>query len=344
LVAAGTLASAFWILSVNSWMHTPAGFAVNADGQFVPDDWWAVVFNPSFPYRFVHTVLAAYLTTAFVVGGVGAWHLLRAGWRWAGTAPELDAARIMFSMAMWMAALVAPLQILAGDMHGLNTFEHQPAKVAAMEGHYETHQGAPFIVWGFPDDEAEETRWAFEIPYLGSVILTHHLDGEVKGLKAWPEDERPKAAVVFWTFRLMIAIGVAMAALGLWGAWCRYKGTLYETPWLLRASVAMGPSGFVAVLAGWITTEVGRQPWTVYGMLSTADSVSPVDAPAVEGSLTAFAIVYFLVFGAGFFYLLRLMSRRPGDEAGPDGGTEPPEATGMIGEPIVEGSRPVPGV
>ena len=306
MVAIGTLFSAFWILSVNSWMQTPAGYGINDVGQFVPVDWVAAVFNPSFPYRLVHMVLAAYLTTAFIVGAVGAWHLLRNR--------QDRGARIMFSMAMWMAALVAPLQIIAGDFHGLNTLEHQPAKVAAMEGHYETHKGAPLILFGIPDDDAEETRYAIEIPKLGSLILTHELEGEVKGLKAWPREERPPAEIVFWSFRIMVGLGFAMAAVGLWSLWYRLRGRLFDGRWLHWAAVAMGPSGIIAVLAGWVTTEVGRQPYTVYGLLKTAESVSPLDAPAVGASLLAFIVVYFAVFGAGVFYLLRLMRKPP--EAG----------------------------
>lgn len=302
MVAVGTLFSAFWILSVNSWMHTPAGYAFNDAGQFVPANWWEVIFNASFPYRLVHMVLAAYLTTAFVVGAVGAWHLLKNA--------QDESARIMFSMAMWMAALVAPLQIVAGDFHGLNTLEHQPAKVAAMEGHYDTHEGAPLILFGIPDDEAETTRYAIEIPKLGSFILTHDWNGEVKGLKAWPKDERPPAEVVFWSFRVMVAIGFAMLGIGLWSLWRRYRRRLFDDRWLLRATVFMGPMGFIAVVAGWITTEVGRQPYTVYGLLRTADSVSPLAAPAVGTSLLAFLVVYTLVFGVGIFYILRLMARR----------------------------------
>ena len=308
VVAAGTLFSAFWILSVNSWMQTPAGYGVNAVGQFVPEDWWAIIFNPSFPYRLVHMVLAAYLTTAFVVGAVGAWRLLKE--------PANRGARTMFSMAMWMALIVAPIQIVAGDLHGINTLEHQPAKVAAMEGHFETHAPAPLILFGLPDDEAEVTRYAVEIPWLGSLILTHSLDGEVKGLKAFAKEDRPKSALIFWTFRIMVATGVAMMAVGLWAGVARWRGSLYAAPWLHRAAVAMGPSGFLAVLCGWITTEAGRQPWTVHGLLRTADSASPLDAPAVGASLLAFIVVYFAVFGAGTFYVLRLMGKRP--ESGPD--------------------------
>jgi len=302
MVAIGTLFSAFWILSVNSWMQTPAGYAVNEVGQFVPADWMAAIFNPSFPYRLVHMVLAAYLTTSFIVGAVGAWHLLKNA--------QDETARILFSMAMLMASVVAPIQILAGDFHGLNTLEHQPAKVAAMEGHYDTHQGAPLILFGIPDDEAEVTRYALQIPYLGSLILKHSWDGEVLGLKEWPKEERPPALLIFWTFRLMVAIGMAMAALGFWSLWRRYQGRLYDDRWLLRSAVLMGPSGIVAVLAGWITTEVGRQPYTVYGLLRTVDSVSPLAAPAVGASLTAFIVVYTTVFGIGIFYILRLMARR----------------------------------
>jgi len=303
MVAAGTLFSAFWILSVNSWMQTPAGYEINAAGQFVPADWWAAIFNPSFPYRLVHMVLAAYLTTAFVVGGVGAWHLLR---------DRSDrGARMMFSMAMWMALLVAPLQIFSGDLHGLNTLEHQPAKVAAMEGHYESHEGAPLILFGIPDDEAGEMRFSLEIPMLGSMILTHAWDARVEGLNSFPADERPGAEIVFWSFRLMVALGVAMFGVGLWSAWARWRGRLYDSTWLHRAAVFMTPAGFGAVLAGWITTEVGRQPWTVYGLLKTADSVSPIDAAAVGTSLVVFILVYFAVFGAGTFYALRLMAKPP---------------------------------
>ena len=236
MVAVGTLISATWILSVNSWMQTPAGFSINAAGQFVPEDWWAVIFNPSFPYRFVHMVLAAYLTTAFVVGGIGAWHLLKDR--------ASRGARVMFSMAMWMAALVAPIQIFAGDLHGLNTLEYQPAKIAAMEGHYETHVGAPLILFGIPDDEAEVTRYQIAIPKLGSLILTHHLDGEVKGLKAFPKDQRPPAEIVFWSFRLMVGIGFAMLGIGLWSLLRRLqRNRLYEDRWLHRAALLMAPSG-----------------------------------------------------------------------------------------------------
>ena len=310
MVALGTMLSGFWILSVNSWMQTPAGYGVNSVGQFIPIDWWAVVFSPSFPFRFVHMMLAAYLTTAFMVGGVGAWHLLRDRTN--------ETARLMFSMALWMAALVAPAQIVAGDRHGLNTLVYQPAKIAAMEGHFETQRGAPLILFGVPDMVAETTRFKVEIPKLGSLILTHDLNGEVAGLKAWPKDDRPNAGIVFWSFRAMAGIGFAMAALGLWSLWRRWRGSLFDGVWLQRVMVLMAPSGFIAVLAGWVTTEVGRQPFTVYGLLRTAESASPIAAPAVAASLLAFVVVYFAVFGAGVFYLLRMMAKAPArNEAAP---------------------------
>lgn len=307
MVAIGTFISAFWILSVNSWMQTPAGYGFNEAGQFIVLDWWAVIFNPSFPYRLVHMLLAAYLTTAFVVGAVGAWHLLRKKGRGQASEPV----KIMFSMAMWMASVVAPIQIVAGDLHGLNTLEYQPAKVAAMEGHFETHAGAPLILFGVPDMAEERTKYAVEIPKLGSLILTHEADGVVKGLKEWPAEERPNATMVFWSFRIMVLLGMMMFGLGLWSLWLRWRKKLYVTPWMHRAALVMGPSGFIAVLAGWITTEVGRQPYTVYGVMKRVDSLSPIDAPAVGASLIAFIIVYFVVFGLGTFYILRMMGKPP---------------------------------
>lgn len=303
MVAVGTLISATWILSANSWMHTPAGHSVTEDGRFVPEDWWAIIFNPSFPYRLSHVVIAAFLTTAFTVGAVGAWHLRRDS--------SNRMARIMFSMAMWMALIVTPIQIVVGDLHGLNTLEHQPAKVAAMEGHFDTHQGAPLILFGIPDEAREEVRYALEIPKLGSFILTHDWNGEVLGLKEWAEDDRPPVLIPFFAFRIMVAIGFAMLIVGVWSGLARIRGRLYTSKWLHRSAIAVGPLGFVAVLAGWFTTEVGRQPWTVYGLMRTSESLSPVDAPAVATSLIVFVVVYFFVFGAGTIYLLKLMGRVP---------------------------------
>lgn len=311
LVAFGTVLSAFWILSANSWMQTPAGYALGPDGRFLARDWMEIIFNPSFPYRFVHMVLASYLSVSFVVGAVAAFHLLR---HRAG-----PAARTMFSMAMWMAVIVAPVQILAGDAHGLNTLAHQPAKVAAMEGHFDASiTGAPLILFGMPDMAQERTKWAVELPHVGALILTHDWNGVLHGLKYWPKADRPDAPVVFWAFRLMVGLGLLMAAIGLAGLVQRARGRLYSTRWLHWAVLLMAPSGFLAVLAGWTVTEVGRQPWTVYGLMRTADSVSPIGLPGVAASFAGFAIVYFIVFGAGLLFVLRLMARPPGPtEEGP---------------------------
>ncbi len=304
MVAVGTLISAFWILSANSWMQTPAGYAVNAEGQFVSADWLKVIFNPSFPYRLVHMVLAAYLTTALVVGAVGAFHLLRNA--------HLPGPRVMFSMAMWMATLVAPIQILAGDQHGLNTLEHQPAKIMAMEGHFESHKdGAPLYLFGWPDESAGKLEYAVGIPKLGSLILKHAPDAPLAGLDTVPRENWPPVAIPFWTFRIMVGLGLLMFALGLFSLWERWRGRLYQSPLLHRFAIAMGPAGFIAVIAGWMTTETGRQPFTVYGLLRTADAASPLAAPAVGSSLLAFIIVYFIVYAAGILYLLRLMAEPP---------------------------------
>jgi cytochrome d ubiquinol oxidase subunit I len=304
MVAIGTLISAFWILSANSWMQTPAGYALNADGQFVPADWYKVIFNPSFPYRLVHMVLAAYLTTAFAVGGVGAYHLLRD--------PHQAGSRVMFSMAMWMATLVAPIQILAGDQHGLNTLAHQPTKIMAMEGHFESHpDGAPLILFGLPDQAAGRVKYAVEIPKFGSLILEHNPDAPMKGLDTVPRQDWPPVFIPFWSFRIMVGLGFLMFGLGLFSAWERWRDRLYQSRLLHVFAMLMGPAGFIAVLAGWVTTETGRQPFTVYGLLRTAQSASPLAAPAVGSSLIAFAIVYFAVFTVGVVYMLRLMAHPP---------------------------------
>jgi cytochrome bd ubiquinol oxidase subunit I len=332
MVAIGTLGSAFWILSANSWMHTPAGHSINAAGQFVPENWFEVIFNPSFPYRLVHMVIAAYLTTAFAVGAAAAYRLLR---------DNQDApSRRMFSMAMWMAVLLTPVQIVAGDLHGLNTLQHQPAKVAAMEGHYETYRGAPLILFGVPDDEAEVTRYAVQIPKLGSLILGHDLNAEIKGLKEWPREDRPPVPLVFYSFRVMVGIGFLMLVVGIWSLVRRRQGRLFTDRRLHRAALYMGPSGFIAVLAGWIVTEVGRQPFTVYGLLRTADSASPIAAPAVAASLTAFVVVYIVIFGAGTYYVLRLMAKPPASTPTDDSG--PIRTAGITPAPSYD-QRAIPG-
>src|SRR5215475_6123037 len=328
MVAAGTLVSAFWILSSNSWMQTPTGHAVNDAGQFVPASWLKVIFNPSFPYRLVHMVLAAYLTTALVVGAVGAFHLLRD--------QHLAGPRVMFSMAMWMATLVAPIQVIVGDQHGLNTLEHQPVKIMGMEGHYQSHpDGAPLILFGLPDQQAGKVRYAIEIPKMGSLILKHSPDAPMAGLDTVPRENWPPVPITFWSFRIMVGMGFLMFGLGLFSAWCRWRGTLFQSRLLHVFALLMGPAGFIAVLAGWITTETGRQPFTVYNLLRTVDSASPLAAPAVGSSLLAFVIVYFAVFTTGVIYLLRLMAQPPHPgEAGPPGDA-PARAGGIT--PAVEG-------
>lgn len=304
-VAIGTLASAFWILAANSWMHTPAGHGVNEAGQFVALDWWRVIFNPSLPYRLAHTVLGAFLTTALVVGAVGALHLLRD--------PANEGARVMFSMAMGMVLVTAPIQAVAGDLHGLNTLAHQPVKIMAIEGHFDSHPaGAPLYLFGLPDAEAARLRYPVAIPGLGSLILHHSLSAPVAGLATVPRDQWPPVAIVFWSFRIMVGLGLLMILLGGLALLARLRGRLHRSRALHRFALAMGPAGFVAVLAGWVTTEVGRQPFTVHGLLRTAESASPVAAPAVAGSLLAFIAVYFAVFSVGGWYILRLMSRPPG--------------------------------
>src|SRR6202140_4133012 len=312
MVAAGTVVSMTWILASNSWMQTPQGYEI-IDGRIVPTDWLAVIFNPSFPYRLVHMGLAAYLSTALVVGAVGAFHLLRD--------PRLAGARVMFSMAMWMATLVAPIQILAGDQHGLNTLEHQPAKVMAMEGHYQSHKdGAPLILFGLPDQTAGEVKYAIEVPKLSSLILKHALDAPLAGLDTVSRENWPPVPITFWSFRIMVGLGFLIMGLGLFSLWMRWRGALYESRLLHIFAMAMGPAGFIAVLAGWITTETGRQPFTVYGLPRTVDSPSPLAAPAVASSLIGFVIVYFIVYAAGLTYLFRLMASSPhAGEQGPSG-------------------------
>jgi cytochrome d ubiquinol oxidase subunit I len=333
-VAVGTCISAFWIISANSWMQTPQGFAINAAGQFVPVDWLKIIFNPSFPYRLVHTVLAAYLTTALVVGAVGGWHLLR-------HKTNLGA-RVMFNMAMGMIAVTIPIQILAGDAHGLNTLEHQPAKIMAMEGHFESHpHGAPLILFGLPDQAAGKVRAEIAIPKLSSLILKHNPNAPLVGLDTIPRADWPSVPVVFWSFRIMVGLGLAMFGLAAFSVLARVRRKLYDWSLLHIAALVMGPAGFIAVIAGWVTTEAGRQPFTVTGLLRTANSASPLDAPAVAASLLAFVVVYFLVFGAGVGYIFKLMSHppHPGEPDLADGAGAPMRAAGLTPAPSVAHHR-----
>ncbi len=304
MVALGTLISATWILASNSWMQTPQGYEI-VGGRVVPVDWLAVIFNPSFPYRLAHMSVAAFLATALMVGGSAAWLLLKG--------KDNAAIRTMLSMAMWMLLAVAPVQAVIGDFHGLNTLKHQPAKIAAMEGHWENTGGGgvPLILFGMPDMEGETTRYKLEIPRLGSLILTHSLDGTYPGLKEFPKQDRPNSLVVFWTFRLMVGLGLLMILLGLAGAWLRWRGRMASSRPFLHFAVWMGPAGIVAILAGWFTTEIGRQPWVVYGVMRTADAVSPHGAGELGVTLALFVLVYFAVFGTGIAYLLRLIRKGP---------------------------------
>ncbi|HEX7816668.1 MAG TPA: cytochrome ubiquinol oxidase subunit I [Dyella sp.] len=303
MVAVGTLISTTWILASNSWMQTPQGFAI-VNGRAIPVDWLKVIFNPSFPFRLAHMTVAAYLSTALFVGASGAWHLLKGH--------SNDAVRTMLSMAMWMIVIVAPIQIFLGDAHGLNTLKYQPAKIAAIEGHWENKgDSSPLVLFGFPDMEAEVTHAAVEVPRLGSILLTHSLHGQIPPLKSFPKADRPNSSIVFWTFRLMAGLGFLMVLLGLWGTVLRARKRLFTSRLFLRFATLMGPSGLIALLAGWMTTEIGRQPWVVYGLLRTENAVSRHSAAAVSTTLAIFVVVYVFVFGAGVSYMLKLVAKGP---------------------------------
>ncbi|BEI25594.1 cytochrome ubiquinol oxidase subunit I [Vibrio fluvialis] len=304
MVAIGTLISTFWILSSNSWMQTPQGIEI-VDGRVVPVDWFKIVFNPSFPYRLAHMALAAFLSTAFFVAASAAWHLLRGR--------KSAEVKKMFSMAMWMILLVAPLQAVVGDAHGLNTLEHQPAKIAAIEGHWENKPGeaTPLILFGIPDMDAEKTRFSLEVSYLGSLILTHSLDKQIPALKSFAKEDRPNSTIVFWSFRVMAGLGMLMILSALTALWLRRKGKLYDTKLFHRFVLLMGPSGLIALLAGWFTTEIGRQPWVVYGMMRTRDAASNHDVLQMSITLALFVIIYFSVFTVGITYMMRLVGKGP---------------------------------
>ncbi|MGH8119289.1 MAG: cytochrome ubiquinol oxidase subunit I, partial [Gammaproteobacteria bacterium] len=252
-VAIGTVISAFWILAANSWMQTPAGYEIR-DGIFYATDWLQVIFNPSFPYRFLHMVFAAYLTTAFVVIGVASFQIRRS--------MHSEAAVVMLKMGVLFICIVAPIQLLLGHLHGVNVYQHQPIKLAAMEGHWETHRGAPLILFALPDQDNARNHYELAIPKLGSLVVAHSLDAEIKGLKEWPAIEYPPVATVFWSFRIMVGIGVVMLGFAFYGLWLFLRGKLEANPLFLRLGVLLGPAGFIAVIAGWFTAEVGRQPYT----------------------------------------------------------------------------------
>jgi cytochrome d ubiquinol oxidase subunit I len=304
MVAAGTLFSTFWILAVNSWMQTPTGHEM-INGRFFPRDWMEIIFSPSFPYRLAHTVNAFYVTTAFVVLGVGAYTIRRG---------RVEEGRLMFVMAGLLLTILVPLQVLIGDLHGLNTRDHQPAKLAAMEAIWETQSSVPFTLFALPDQEGERNRAAIEIPWAGSLILTHSLDGTVRGLKEWPKEDRPPVAIVFWAFRIMVGIGFAMAGLIVLGWILHWRGRLYSERWFLRLCEFAMPAGFIAVLAGWTTTEVGRQPWTVYGLMRTAESVTPsLTALDVTISLALYVIIYLMVYPMALLFIVRIVRAGPAE-------------------------------
>jgi cytochrome bd ubiquinol oxidase subunit I len=329
MVALGTLVSATWILASNSWMQTPQGYEI-IGGRVVPVEWLKVIFNPSFPYRLAHMTLAAYLATALMVGASGAWHLLKGR--------DNPRVRTMLSMAMWMLLFVAPVQILVGDQHGLNTLRYQPAKIAAIEGHWQNvpGQNVPLILFGWPDMAAETTRYAVEVPDIGSVILTHHWRGLIPGLKQFAPEDRPNSTVIFWTFRTMVGLGMLMLLLGVTSAWLRWRGRLYQSRPFLCFAVLLGPAGLIAIVAGWITTEMGRQPWVVYGVMRTRDAVSNHAVPTLAAALVVFVAMYFAVFGTGVAYMLKLIGKGPEDR-GPDEPGDGPDGTPLNQRP----SRPL---
>ena len=303
MVALGTFLSSFWILAANSWFHTPAGVEL-VDGHFQVVSWAQAIFNPSLPYRFAHMALASFITGGLVVAGVSAWYLLK------GRNPR--SSRMALKMTVVMLAIATPLQLFVGDLHGLNTFEHQPIKVAAMEGHWETKKGAPLVLFGFTDADDEKEHFEVSIPYLGSLILTHSMDGEVQGLKSVPAEDRPPVAVVFWSFRIMVALGLLFIVLSWAGLIQQLRGKLFDSPRLLTAMAWSAPLPFVAVLAGWFVTEIGRQPWMVYGMLRLSEAVTPsLTGWMTLGTLIGYIAVYTVVFGAGVYYLRRVILQGP---------------------------------
>jgi cytochrome d ubiquinol oxidase subunit I len=302
LVAFGTATSAFWILAANSWMQTPAGHEIR-DGVAVPVDWLQVIFNPSFFYRLPHMLTAAYLTTAVVVLGVGARYLLARQYT--------EDAKTMLRMAVGMIAVTAPLQLFIGDQHGLNTLQHQPMKVAAMEGNWNTATSGDLVLFGIPSEREQRNLFEIAIPHAGSLILTHSMDGKYPGLNEVPPEERPPVANVFFAFRIMVGIGLLLIATGLAGVILWWRGRLFTTRWFLTGTSYMWPLGFTAIIAGWFVTEQGRQPWLVHNLLKTADGISPVPGASVFGTLILFLFIYGAVFSTGIYYINRLITKGP---------------------------------
>jgi len=303
LVAFGTLLSAFWIISANSWMQTPSGFVTGPDGKLLAADWWRVIFSPSFPDRFAHMVLAAYLVTALVVGAASAFTLLRDR-----DQPE---SKMALRMAIGMFALVAPLQLIVGDAAGKQILHTQPSKLAAVEAFWDTRAGQAFHIVAWPDRSIAGNRWEVSIPRLGSLITAGDANARIIGLKDFAPGDRPPVAVVFWAFRVMVGLGLAMIGLGLWGLLLWWRGGPERSRLFLRAATLMGPAGFIAVISGWTVAEVGRQPWVIWGVMRTANAVSPIGAHQVSVSLLAFMAVYATIFTGGVLYILRLMAAGP---------------------------------
>jgi len=318
-VATGTLISAFWIISANSWMHTPAGHAMQ-NGVAVPVDWLQIVFNPSFPYRLAHMATAAYLTTSFVVLALGARYLLAGKY--------LDEAKTMLRMGVGFAAIVAPLQLFIGDQHGLNTLQYQPVKIAAMEAHWDGSKPGAFHIFAWPDEKGEKNHYEISIPRGSSLVLTHDPNGLFPGLKSVPASERPNVPIVFFAFRIMLGVGFFMIGAALLGALLWWRGKLFETRWYLVPAQFVWWIGFVAVIAGWTVTESGRQPWIAQGILRTADAVSPVPGSSIATTLALFVLVYGIVFSMGIYYINRLINTGPAAIAG-----EAP-ASGIAGRPL----------
>lgn len=315
MVALGAMLSAFWIIAANSWMQTPRGFTIAADGTFHVTDWWQAVFTPSLPWRFLHMMTAAWITGTFVVIGVCGFYL------WRGR--HLEFARAGFSLALWIALILTPLQIVIGDQHGLNTLRYQPIKLAAIEARWNTARHVPLTLFAWPDVKAERNDDAIDIPGLGSLILTHHWNGEVRGLKSVPPADRPYVPLPFFAFRIMVGLGFTLLGIALLGWWLRWRGRLFETRWFAILCAFSSPLPFIAILAGWTTTETGRQPWVVYGYLRTANAVAPVAAQAVGISLALFVIVYLVLLVAFFIYAMRLVLHGPGYAAERRAATRP---------------------
>jgi cytochrome d ubiquinol oxidase subunit I len=302
IVAFGTALSGFWILSANSWMHTPAGYAIR-DGITYPVNWSEIIFNPSFPYRFTHMMIATYLTTSVVVLAAGARYVMEGRFE--------REARTMVRMGLGMLAVLAPTQLLVGDLHGLNTLEHQPVKIAAMEAHWDGSKPADLVLFAWPDEEQERNLAQISIPKLGSVIITHDPNGLFRGLKDFKPEDRPPVVPVFFMFRVMVSIGLLLIAIGLTGVFLWWRKRLFTASWFLRPLVYCWPLGFIAILAGWMVTEIGRQPWVAYGILRTADATSPVTASTVAISLLLFVLVYCVVFSIGVLYIYRMLRKGP---------------------------------